>query len=58
VFVHTFICTGTLEDRIDEMLSSKRQLAAEVVAGGESFLLKMNPREFERMTALEDVSEG
>ena len=52
VFVHTFICTGTLEDRIDEMLSSKRQLAAEVVAGGESFLLKMNPREFERMTAL------
>ena len=33
-------------------------LAAEVVAGGESFLLKMNPREFERMTALEDVSEG
>ena len=58
VFVHTFICTGTLEDRIDEMLSSKRQLAAEVVAGGESFLLKMNPREFERMTALEDVSAG
>ena len=53
VFVHTFICTGTLEDRIDEMLSSKRQLAADVVAGGESFLLKMNPREFERMTALE-----
>ena len=53
VFVHTFICTGTLEDRIDEMLSSKRQLAAEVVAGGESFLLKMNPREFERMTALD-----
>ena len=58
VFVHTFICTGTLEDRIDEMLSSKRQLAAEVVAGGESFLLKMNPREFERITALEDVSAG
>ena len=56
VFVHTFICTGTLEDRIDEMLSSKRQLAAEVVAGGESFLLKMNPREFERMTALDSES--
>ena len=52
VFVHTFICAGTLEDRIDELLVSKRQLADEVVAGGESFLLKMNPREFERTVSL------
>ncbi len=52
MFVHTFICTGTLEDRIDELLVSKRQLADEVVAGGESFLLKMNPREFERTVSL------
>ncbi|MBR1587371.1 MAG: DEAD/DEAH box helicase [Kiritimatiellae bacterium] len=52
VFVHTFICPGTLEDRIDELLAAKRQLANEVVAGGESFLLKMNPREFERTVSL------
>ena len=52
VFVHTFICAGTLEDRIDEMLVAKRQLADEVIAGGESFLLKMNPREFERTVSL------
>ena len=52
VFVHTFICAGTLEDRIDEMLASKRQLADELVAGGEAFLLKMSPREFERTVAL------
>lgn len=53
VFVHTFICAGTLEDHIDELLESKRFLANEVVAGGESFLRKMNAREFERMTALD-----
>ena len=52
VFVHTFICAGTLEDRIDELLVAKRQLADEVVAGGEAFLLKMNPREFERTVSL------
>ena len=54
VFVHTFICAGTLEDHIDELLESKRFLANEVVAGGESFLLKMNAREFERITALDE----
>ncbi len=52
VFVHMFICAGTLEDHIDELLSAKRQLAAEVVTGGEAFILKMGAREFERTVAL------
>ena len=29
VFVHSLICTGTLEERIDQLLDSKRELAAE-----------------------------
>ncbi len=33
VFVHSLICTGTLEERIDELLDSKRELAEKVVAG-------------------------
>jgi SNF2 family DNA or RNA helicase len=33
VYVHSLICTGTLEERIDEMLDSKRELAEKVVAG-------------------------
>ncbi len=56
VFVHTFICAGTLEDHIDEMLESKRYLANELVSSGESFLLKMNAREFENVVRLEDHS--
>ena len=52
VFVHAFICAGTLEDHIDELLESKRYLANEVVAGGEAFLTKMNAREFEKVVEL------
>ncbi len=57
VFVHTFICAGTLEDHIDEMLESKRYLANELVSSGEGFLLKMNAREFENVVKLEGGDE-
>ncbi len=33
VHVHSLICTGTLEERIDQLLDSKRELAAKVIAG-------------------------
>jgi hypothetical protein len=33
VFVHSLICTGTLEERIDRLLESKRELAEKVIAG-------------------------
>jgi SNF2 family DNA or RNA helicase len=33
VFVHSLISTGTLEERIDQLLDSKRELAESVIAG-------------------------
>jgi superfamily II DNA or RNA helicase len=33
VFVHSLICLGTLEERIDKLLDSKRELVAKVMAG-------------------------
>ncbi|MDQ3065622.1 MAG: DEAD/DEAH box helicase [Actinomycetota bacterium] len=33
VFVHSLICSGTLEERIDALLDSKRELAEKVIAG-------------------------
>jgi len=33
VHVHSLICTGTLEERIDALLESKRELAEKVIAG-------------------------
>jgi hypothetical protein len=34
VYVHSLICTGTLEERIDQLLESKRELAAKVMHVG------------------------
>jgi len=34
VFVHSLICLGTLEERIDQLLESKRELAAKVMHPG------------------------
>ncbi len=52
VFVHVFICAGTLEDRIDELLEEKRRLAGELVGSGESFLMKMSDRELDNVLSL------
>ncbi len=34
VLVHKFVCRGTIEERIDIMIESKRQLAQDVLTGG------------------------
>jgi SNF2 family DNA or RNA helicase len=41
VQVHTFIVAGTLEDRIDELLERKREIADSVVGSGEQWLTEM-----------------
>jgi SNF2 family DNA or RNA helicase len=39
VFVHSLICSATLEERIDALLESKKELAEKVIAGhGEDWL--------------------
>src|SRR5437773_3094829 len=35
--VHKFICQGTLEDRIDERIERKKEIAGQVVAAGETW---------------------
>ena len=42
VQVHKFICAGTLEERIDELIESKRTLAESVVGAGEGWLTELN----------------
>jgi len=34
VLVHKFVTSGTVEERIDEMIAGKRKLAGEILAGG------------------------
>ncbi len=46
VLVHKFICRGTIEDRIDQLIESKQQLVKDVLEGGAELLLtEMSNRE-------------
>jgi superfamily II DNA or RNA helicase len=48
VFVHKFVCRGTVEDRIDALISEKAGLARELLEageGGEKMLTEMNNQE-------------
>lgn len=45
VFVHRFVTKGTFEEKIDAMLSSRRELADMTVASGETWLARMSHEE-------------
>lgn len=42
VQVHKFMCAGTLEDRIDEMIDHKRELSDQIVDGSERWLTELS----------------
>jgi superfamily II DNA or RNA helicase len=46
VLVHKFICRGTIEDRIDQLIEAKQQLVKDALEGGAELLLtEMSDRE-------------
>ncbi len=54
VLVHKFVCRGTIEDRIDLLIESKRELAEDFLsAGGEINLTQMSDRELLSLVALD-----
>jgi SNF2 family DNA or RNA helicase len=52
VQVHKFICAGTLEESIDELIESKKAIAEDVVGTGEGWLTKLSNRDLKRVLAL------
>ena len=52
VQVHTFVCQGTLEERIDEMLERKQQIADQVVGAGEAWLTELDDQALREALAL------
>ena len=42
VQVYKYICAGTLEEQIDELIESKKALAESIVGGGESWLTELS----------------
>ena len=54
VLVHKFVCRGTVEDKIDQMIESKRQLAGDVLSGGADVILtEMSDNELLNVVALD-----
>jgi len=56
VLVHKFICRGTVEDRIDQMINDKQKLAGDFLvgsAGAETALTEMKDDDLLRLVALD-----
>jgi superfamily II DNA or RNA helicase len=54
VLVHKFVCRGTVEDKIDQMIEAKQQLAGDFLGGGAEILLtEMNDAELLKLVALD-----
>jgi len=58
VQVRKFICTGTLEEKIDEMIEEKKALADLVVADGEGWLTELSTRDLREVFALSEGAVG
>ena len=54
VLVHKFICRGTVEDKIDQLIGSKHQLAGDFLSGGADMLLtEMRDEELLKLVTLD-----
>jgi non-specific serine/threonine protein kinase len=54
VLVHKFVCRGTVEEKIDRLIDSKRQLSQDLLEGsGEVLLTEMRDDELLKLVALD-----
>ncbi|MDZ7960856.1 MAG: DEAD/DEAH box helicase [Aulosira sp. DedQUE10] len=56
VQVHKFVCTGTLEEKIHDMIESKKQLAEQVVGAGEEWLTELDTDQLRNLLLLDRSS--
>ncbi len=58
VQVHKFVCIGTLEERIDQMIEQKKVLAESIVGSGESWLTEMSTEQLKSLFQLSREAVG
>jgi len=58
VQVHKFLCLGTLEEKIDEMIESKKEVAEQVVGTGEGWLTELSTAQLKDLMALRQEALG
>jgi SNF2 family DNA or RNA helicase len=52
VQVHKYVCAGTLEEKIDEMIERKKEITETVVGAGEGWLTELSNQELKHIFAL------
>jgi SNF2 family DNA or RNA helicase len=63
VQVHKYVCVGTMEERIDRMISEKMQLADRIITSGDEWLTNLSTEELRRTLelsadAIDDATGG
>jgi SNF2 family DNA or RNA helicase len=58
VQVHKFICAGTLEEKIDEMIERKKEVAERVISTGEAWLTELSTAELKNLFSLRKEAIG
>ncbi|MBF0152210.1 MAG: DEAD/DEAH box helicase [Magnetococcales bacterium] len=58
VQVHKFLCVGTLEEKIDDMIERKKSTAEDVIGTGENWLTEMSTDQLQELFALRQEALG
>ena len=65
VQVHTLLCAGTIEEKVDRLLEQKRALASQVIGAGERWITELDDAELHELFSLaadaviaDDVSDA
>jgi SNF2 family DNA or RNA helicase len=56
VQVHKFVCSGTLEERIDEMIEKKKAVAEGIVGSGEAWLTELSTLQLRDLFTLQKTA--
>ncbi len=58
VQVHKFVCAGTLEEKIDEMIENKKEVAEQVVGAGEGWITELSNKDLKELWKLRKEALG
>jgi superfamily II DNA or RNA helicase len=58
VLVHKFVCVGTVEEKIDQMIETKKGIAGQVVGSGEEWLTELNNDQLRELFTLRKEAIG
>ena len=58
VLVHKLICVGTMEERIDELIESKKALAETIIGAGEAWLTELSTEQLRDLFTLRREAVG